>query len=136
VRLKVQSELRIIFFISIGAILGATLRYYTTLWTITHLGMNFPYGTMLVNVVGCFILGAFLSVADGRFHASSPMRLFIATGFCGSLTTFSTFSYETINLFTNGNYLQASLNLGISLVLGFLSLALGTSIAQGIISAF
>jgi len=77
---------------------------------------RFPYGTLAVNVIGCFIIGFFLTLGYERFSWSPEVRLFVAVGILGGSTTFSTFSYETITLFREGVYLQGVINATASLV--------------------
>nr|MBA3531074.1 fluoride efflux transporter CrcB [Ardenticatenales bacterium] len=116
--------------LALGAIAGALLRYQATLWAAARFGTGFPYGTLLVNLVGSFILGFFLALATrGGVVAHPTLRLFVATGFCGSLTTFSTLSYETVLLLTDGRLLPALLNAAGSVVAGLLCVVLGAALA-------
>lgn len=111
--------------LALGATCGAAARYYTTLWAARQFGVAFPYGTLIVNIVGCIILGAFLTLALERPSIGPQTRLLISTAFCGSLTTFSTFSYETVGLLSSGSYLAAALNAVGSVLLGLLGVWLG-----------
>jgi CrcB protein len=119
-----------VLLIALGATLGATLRYYLTIWAATQLGISFPYGTLLVNGIGSFVLGFFLIFVSVRLQSSVHLRMLVATGFCGSLTTFSTFSYETVELLNNGNLAGAFLNMAGSLVLGLLAVVAGIALAR------
>lgn len=119
-----------ILILAFGATLGAATRYYLTLWMTARFGTAFPYGTLLVNLIGSFILGCFLTLAIGRFEISPQVRLLVATGFCGSLTTFSTLSYETVTLLERGSYLAGLLNAFGSLALGLGSVVLGAIVAR------
>lgn len=121
-----------ILILAIGATAGATLRYYMTIWAAARFGTAFPYGTLIINVLGSFILGCFLTLATERLAISPQMRLLIATGFCGSFTTFSTFSYETVGLLNDGNYLASALNAFGSLALGLTSVILGAALARAL----
>lgn len=116
--------------LALGATIGASMRYYVTLWATERFGATFPYGTLLVNVVGSLILGGFLALAVNGVTISPTLRLLVATGFCGSLTTFSTFSYETIALINNGSYTLAAVNVVGSLLLGGLSVILGAALVR------
>lgn len=116
--------------LALGATLGASLRYYVSLWSTSYFGASFPYGTLIVNVVGSFILGSFLALSTNGVSISPTLRLLVATGFCGSLTTFSTFSYETIALLNDGSYRLAALNLVASLVLGGVGVVLGATLVH------
>jgi CrcB protein len=113
-----------------GAGAGAALRYYMSLWAAARFGTTFPYGTLLVNIAGSVLLGGFLTLATERFEMSPDLRLLVATGFCGSLTTFSTFSYETMELLNRGSYLSGVLNAFGSLALGLLGVVLGAALAR------
>lgn len=116
--------------LALGATCGAAARYYTTLWAARQFGVAFPYGTLIVNIVGCLILGAFLTLALERPGIGPQTRLLISTAFCGSLTTFSTFSYETVALLSSGSYLAAALNAVGSVLLGLLGVWLGMTLVR------
>lgn len=122
--------MRTILVLALSATLGATLRYYVSLWAAVRFGTAFPYGTLLVNAVGSFMLGFFLTLATERMALSPSVRLFVATGFCGSLTTFSTFSYETIALLTDGRSWTAALNVFGSLGVGLIGVMLGATLVR------
>lgn len=119
--------------LGLGATVGASARYYLTLWVALRLGVAFPYGTLAVNILGCFILGAFLTLAEARLQGHPELRLLVSTGFCGSLTTFSTFGYETVGLLSNGNYLAAALNIGGSGLLGIVAVVLGAALVRALL---
>lgn len=121
-----------ILFLALGATLGATVRYYVTIWAAEQFGVLFPYGTLIVNVVGSFLLGFFLVFVSLRLPGTTHLKLLISTGFCGSLTTFSTFGYETVELITNGNYWVALLNIAVSLFVGFAAVVVGMALARGV----
>jgi len=104
---------------------GCISRYLISSGLNAWLGKAFPYGTLAVNVIGSFIIGIIFEVALRGSVISPTLRLALTTGFLGGLTTFSTFSFETVELFLNGNYLTGVLNTLISLVVCFLSTYLG-----------
>lgn len=114
-----------ILLLALGATAGAAVRFYTTLWAAEQFGLGFPYGTLVVNLVGSFVLGAFLTLVDIWPAISPDIRLVVSTGFCGSLTTFSTFGYETIDLIQRGQLGLGILNALGSVVLGLLAVLLG-----------
>ena len=96
--------------VALGGALGAMARYGLSGW-VQHLsGSFFPVGTLAVNVLGSFIIGLLLQMTTGRFVWSVEARLLLTTGFCGSLTTFSTFSYETLALMEDQQWLAAGGN--------------------------
>ncbi|EKK07996.1 MULTISPECIES: fluoride efflux transporter CrcB [Acinetobacter calcoaceticus/baumannii complex] len=108
-----------LFSIALGAVLGAWLRWALAL-KFNHIFQNIPLGTMLVNLIGAFIIG--FSVAFFANSTLSPSyKLFVITGFCGTLTTFSTFSMEVVSLLQSGKFDYAILTIAIH-VLGSLLL--------------
>ena len=129
-RLGAHSIVTTIAIIAVGATLGAVLRYYVSLWSATYLGAGFPYGTFIINITGSLILGCFLTLAAERAHIGTEWRLLIATGFCGSFTTFSTFSYESLTLLNNGSYIGAGLYMIGSVALGLVGVVLGVILAR------
>ena len=111
--------------LAIGGVTGTIARYLMA-GTVEHLfGAAFPYGTVLVNVSGCFLIGVFAAL--GHHHlpfVSHPEVLFMA-GFCGAFTTFSTFMLDTNLLLSRGESLKAALNIAASVIAGFLAFRLG-----------
>jgi CrcB protein len=91
---------------------------------------SFPYGTLVVNISGCLLIGLFAYLADVRGVISSDMRLLIFIGFLGGFTTFSTFSNETIGLLRGGEYLQGIANVALQLCVGLLAVVAGRIIGQ------
>lgn len=123
-----------IFCVGIGGFIGSALRYMISLYAPKLLGTQLPYGTLIVNVVGGVMIGFIMELSLGR-NISPELRLFLTTGIMGGFTTFSTFSYETINLFTAGSYLSGSLNVCLNLFLSLGGVILGKSIAHIFVSA-
>ena len=105
--------------IAIGSALGGVARYWCSGVAARLIGETFPWGTLIVNVVGSFIIGFFATLTgpDGRVFASSAARQFVMIGFCGGYTTFSSFSIQTLNLVQDGEWLQAGGNVVGSVVL-------------------
>lgn len=116
--------------VAVGGSIGATARYLVSTWAAERFGANFPYGTLIVNVVGCFIIGAFMALTTERLIVSPYWRLFITVGFVGGLTTFSSFSYETLRLVEDADMMQALYNIGLNLVLGLLATGVGIGAAR------
>jgi CrcB protein len=115
--------------VMLGGSLGAASRYGIGLLTAKLLGTNFPWGTLVVNLSGCFIIGLLFALAD-RSHLLTPdVRLFLITGYLGALTTFSSFSLETVNAGRAGLTLQALTNILVNnlggLTLTYLGFRLG-----------
>jgi len=119
-----------ILFVAIGGSIGAVSRYLVSNWAAAVWGSEFPYGTLIVNVVGCFVIGAFMTLTTERFIVNPYWRLLVAVGFVGGLTTFSSFSYETLKLAGAGNINYAVYNIGSNLILGMLATWAGISIAR------
>jgi fluoride exporter len=99
-----------------GGAVGSVSRYALSGAVYRVFGQNFPYGTLAVNVVGCFVIGVVMELADTRFVAPVTLKALLAVGFCGGFTTFSTFSYETLALISSGSYMQALYNIAASVV--------------------
>ena len=119
-----------IFLISAGAILGANARYWLGDWAARRWGSGFPYGTLLINLSGSFILGLFMTLALNRWMLDTRWRLLIAVGFLGAYTTFSTYTYESITLLLNGQWGSGLFNLLGSAVLGVLAVGLGITLGR------
>lgn len=94
------------FIAGLGA-LGGLTRYYLSNWVYEHLGRAFPYGTFAVNIIGAFFIGLLMDFSLRSTILSPNLRLGLAVGFLGGLTTFSTFSYETFKLLEDGQFLPA-----------------------------
>lgn len=114
-----------ILWISIGAVLGANLRYWVGDWAAQRFGSGFPYGTMLVNLTGSFLLGLLVSLTLEHFIIDPRLRILLTIGFLGSYTTFSTFAYESVILISQGQWGLGLFNLLGSTFLGVLFAALG-----------
>lgn len=112
-------------FVAIGGGVGSVTRYLTSVWAAGRFGVDFPYGTLLVNVVGCYLIGLFMVLATERFMLPAHWRLLVASGFLGGLTTFSSFSYESLKLVQDGALLSAFQNIAANLVTGLAATWLG-----------
>ncbi|WP_338447833.1 fluoride efflux transporter CrcB [Niallia oryzisoli] len=116
-----------VLFVMVGGFLGSIARFSLGEWI--QYGNGFPFGTLSINLIGCFILGWFLTYASRTEKVKLEISLLIGTGFIGSFTTFSTFSVETLQLFQNGFVGQAFLYILGSIVLGILLAYLGYRMA-------
>lgn len=116
--------------ISLGAVLGANARYLVAVWAVERLGTAFPYGTLLINVSGSFLLGLFLGVLSERTVADPAWRLLLAVGFCASYTTFSTYTFEAIELARGGDWAAAAGYLVGSVLLGLVAVVAGMALAR------
>src|SRR3954462_14088624 len=117
--------------IAIGSALGGMARYWCSGVAARLIGETFPWGTLIVNVVGSFIIGFFATLTgpDGRLLVPSATRQFVMIGLCGGYPTFSSFSLQTLNLATDGEYLFAGVNIVLSVVLCLLAVWLGSILA-------
>lgn len=106
----------IYLWIALGSGVGGVLRYALTLWMLRAAGTAFPWGTLLVNILGCTFIGWFATMtgADGRVLVAPRTRQFVTIGICGGFTTFSSFSLETLNLLHEGQTARALAYVGLS----------------------
>jgi len=116
--------------ISVGAVLGANTRYWLGTWAAQKWGAAFPFGTLLINITGSFLLGLFMALATERFLIDPRWRLLVAVGFFGAYTTFSTFTYESFNLIFKGQWLPGLVNLLGSSLLGLAAAGLGVYLGK------
>lgn len=124
----------IYLWIAVGSALGGIARYWCSGVAARLIGETFPWGTLIVNVLGSFIIGFFATLTgpDGRIFASSTTRQFVMLGLCGGFTTFSSFSLQTLNLANDGEWLHAGGNIVASVVLCLVSVWLGYLLANSI----
>lgn len=115
--------------ISLGAIPGALSRYYVTTYLARWLGTGFPFGTLVANVTGAFVIGLFMTYLFDRTIAAPELRLLVAVGFLGSYTTFSTYAFDSIALWQLNQWIAIAYWLG-SPVLGVSGLQLGGWLAK------
>lgn len=118
--------------IGLGGFLGANARYLLGGWVADRLSPSFPYGTLVINATGSFVIGLFLSLITERFQAPPGLRLFFAIGFLGAYTTFSTFTYESLSLFEARAYAAAATNVIGSVVIGLVAVALGAALGRAL----
>jgi CrcB protein len=112
---------RILMIIGTGSFLGGVSRFIVSRMVQNNADSAFPFGTLVVNVLGCLIIGIVYGVADRGTIITPEMRLFLAVGFCGGFTTFSAFAAENIAMLRDGNVLYFALYAGISVFLGVLA---------------
>jgi CrcB protein len=120
--------------VAIGGALGSAARYWCSGVVANWFGESFPWGTIIVNVLGSFIIGLFatLTAPDGRLFVASEARVFVMVGLCGGYTTFSSFSLQTLNLARDGEWLGAGANVVLSVVLCLLAVWIGHAAAVAI----
>lgn len=118
-------------FVGIGGMLGAVLRYTLGIWIGAQTGSAFPYPTLLINLVGCFILAFFYTITVSRLPVHPHFRAAFGSGFIGSFTTFSTFSYETLALLYARRYDIAITYAVISVAGGYVLAYFGARLGLG-----
>jgi fluoride exporter len=126
-------ELYRLLLVGAGGFLGSVLRYIVGGYVQqASESVQFPYGTLAVNVIGCFVIGALSALAENRGVFTAEARLFVFVGILGGFTTFSTFSNETMNFLREGDNLRAAVNVAAQLILGLGAVWLGRSIVTSI----
>ena len=103
------------FLVFIGGGIGSAARYWLSGLVQRMTASVFPYGTLSVNIIGCFLIGLFMSTFEERFLLTPTLRVFLTIGILGGFTTFSTFSYDTISLLRDAEYFHAFGNAALSL---------------------
>lgn len=118
--------------IAIGGALGTTARFWLSGVVARSFGETFPWGTLVINVTGSFVIGFFgaLTGPDGRLFVGSTARQFVMIGMCGGYTTFSSFSLQTLNLMNDGEWFRAGANVGLSVLLCMIAVWTGVVLAN------
>ncbi len=111
--------------LAIGGITGTIARYLLGGYIYAVLGTSFPYGTLVVNLLGCLIVGFLAAFMENKFMLTPNLRLLLMIGFCGAFTTFSTFILETSNLIRSGETLKAFMNIIFSVIIGLIVFRIG-----------
>jgi fluoride exporter len=120
------------FWISLGAIVGASARYFLSSFVARHCSTTFPYGTLIINITGSMILGFFLIYSTERVLLDPRWRLLVAIGFCGSYTTFSSYAFESFALMEQSQWLMFGINIVASNVLCLAAVLAGAVLAKGL----
>lgn len=116
--------------VGIGGFIGSAGRYAVGVWTLQAMGtQRFPWGTFLVNVSGCLLIGVLAGLADRHALFGEQARLFLFTGLLGGFTTFSAFGLETMTLLRRGDLAVAASYVGVSVLLGLVAVWLGMKVA-------
>ena len=118
--------------VGVGGFLGAVARYIVATYIGSRYGVRFPYGTFVINMSGCFLIG-FIVTLLARTTASQYWRYFIPIGFIGAYTTFSTFEYETLRAGQDGQFTTGLLNVAFSVVVGFVAVWAGAAIGRVVV---
>jgi CrcB protein len=123
--------------IALGGALGSVARFWLAALVAEIMGLQFPWGTILVNIIGSFVIGFFGTFAGpgGRMIVSFNARAFVMVGICGGFTTFSSFSLQTLDLARESRWLQAGGNVVVSVVMCLLAVWAGHALASVLIPA-
>jgi CrcB protein len=119
-----------VLLVFIGGGAGSVCRFWLASWLGDRFGPIFPFGTLAVNLIGCFLIGLIAGLPSASASVPPFARLLLMTGFLGGLTTFSTYEYESFLLLSQGDIAKALLNLGGSMVLGLLALLVGVVVVR------
>ena len=120
-----MNQLTFMGLIALGGALGACSRYLISEFFVSLLGRGFPYGTLVVNVVGSMIMGLMMSALNQGMIGAVPARPLLGLGFLGALTTFSTFSMDNVILMQQGDFIKAGLNILLNVILSITACFIG-----------
>lgn len=118
--------------IALGAIFGASARYFVSTFIARHSATVFPYGTLLINITGSMVVGFFLIFSTERVLLAPRWRMLVAIGFCGSYTTFSSYAFESFALMGQGRWLMMAVNVLASNGLCLAAVLAGAALARGL----
>lgn len=121
---------KMILLVGAGGFIGSIARFLSQQLIARYYPSSFPWGTLAVNITGCFIIGVVYALGEKGNLLSPEMRLLLATGFCGGFTTFSSFAYENIALMRDGQLLYTFLYIAGSVIIGLLAAYLGVFIIK------
>ena len=125
-----MQKLLLALIVGLGGFLGASLRYIISIFAAKNLGGTFPYGTLIANILGALLIGFIMEFSMDSVLISSNMKLFLTTVIMGGLTTFSTFSYETVSMLTSGNITLGIENITLNLGCSLLFVVIGQKLAK------
>ena len=113
--------IKILLAIGSGSFLGGVLRFLASRYIQNSTGTAFPFGTLAVNLIGCFLIGLFFGLSERGNLANAEFRLFLTVGLCGGFTTFSAFSLESLSLLRDGSFFPFILYTGLSVFIGLIA---------------
>ncbi len=122
-----------VILVAAGGAVGSVARYLVGVWSVRMLGLAFPWGTLIVNLVGSFAIGLLTELIARRFNASMELRLLLVTGFLGGFTTFSAFSLDTIALYERGQVSTAAIYVLASIVLSLAATFAGMAAIRSVL---
>jgi CrcB protein len=123
---------RLLLIIGSGSFIGGIARFLISRYVQSHALSSFPYGTFLVNVAGCFLIGIFYGLSERGNLMNAELRMFLTVGFCGGFTTFSTFANENISLLREGDFFYFALYTSLSIFLGLMATYTGNLIIKAL----
>jgi len=122
--------IKTLFIIGSGSFIGGVSRYLTSRFIQNSIISSFPFGTFIVNILGCFLVGFFYGLSERGNLINNEWRMFLTIGFCGGFTTFSTFTNENVSLLREGNFFYFAIYASLSLFLGLTATYLGNLITK------
>jgi CrcB protein len=122
--------LKTLLIIGSGSFLGGIARYLTSRLVQNSIVSAFPYGTMVVNLLGCLLIGLVFGISERTNLINDEWRIFLTVGFCGGFTTFSAFANENVTLLRDGNFLYFALYTGLSVFLGLAAVFFGNALTK------
>jgi fluoride exporter len=122
--------IRTLFFVGIGGFLGSISRFLASKFIQNNLESAFPFGTFIVNITGCFLIGFIYGLSERSNIISNEWKLFLTVGFCGGFTTFSTFANENLALLRDGDFFHFLIYTGLSIFLGIAATFFGVLITK------
>jgi len=130
IQLKEKGTLQKYFYIAVGGALGALARYWVGVFVTGRMGTKFPYGTFVINMTACVIIGFSLTFLSRRAGLNPAWRYLVPVGFVGAYSTFSTYEWETLSTLRSGAFLLAALYVFSSLILGLVAVWCGIVLAE------
>ncbi len=124
--------IKTLLLIGSGGFLGSISRFLVSRIMQNHFPSSFPYGTFLVNIAGCFLIGLVYSISDRGVFINPGWKMFLAVGFCGGFTTFSTFANENLAMLRDGDFYHFAIYTGLSIFLGIAATLAGVLIPKTI----
>jgi CrcB protein len=122
--------LKTLFIIGSGSFIGGIARYLTSRLVQNSMVSAFPFGTMVVNLFGCLLIGLIFGISERTNLINDEWRIFLTVGFCGGFTTFSAFANENVTLLRDGNFLYFALYTGLSVFLGLAAVFFGNALTK------